>query len=133
MNRNIASLSQWQLIARRFNRHWLAAIALLLIGGLYTLAVFADSFAVNTTYDKDVRYIYTPPMLPKFSLERGFYADAFIQQVDPVTLKRYYHFSPDIYVPLGFFVRDYAYKLLGLFPTNIHFFETIEYTLKLQP
>lgn len=122
MNKNIGSLSQWQLISLRFNRHRLATVALLLIGGLYTLAVFADSFAVNTPYDKDVRYIYAPPMPPKFSLERGFYADAFIQQIDPVTLKRYYHFTPDTYVPLGFFTRDYAYKLLGLLPTRIHFF-----------
>ncbi|MCI5225032.1 MAG: hypothetical protein D3924_20785, partial [Candidatus Electrothrix sp. AR4] len=71
---DIASMSQWQLIALRFKRHRLAAVALLLIGGLYTLAVFADSFAVHTPYDKDVRYIYAPPMLPKFNLDQGFYA-----------------------------------------------------------
>lgn len=119
---NVASLSQWQLIALRFNRHRLAAIALFLIGGLYTLAIFADSFAVNTPYDKDVRFIYAPPMLPKFSPERGFYADALVQQTDPVTLKRSYQFNPDSYVPLDFFVRGYTYKLLGLIPTDIHFF-----------
>ncbi|XOF34511.1 MAG: ABC transporter permease [Candidatus Electrothrix sp. YB6] len=123
MNRNkdIASLSQWQLIALRFNRHRLATVALLLIGGLYTLAFFADSFAVNTPYDKDVRYIYAPPMLPKFSLEQGFYANASIQQTDPVTLRRSYQFTPDTSVPLGFFVKGYTYKLLGLIPTDIHF------------
>ena len=110
MNKNIASLSQWQLIGLRFNRHRLATVALLLIGGLYTLAIFADSFAVNTPYDKDVRYIYAPPMLPKFSRERGFYADAFVQQTDPVTLKRSYQFNPSSSIPLGFFVKGYKYK-----------------------
>jgi peptide/nickel transport system permease protein len=61
-------------------------------------------------------------MLPKFSRERGFYADAFVQQTDPVTLKRSYQFTPETSIPLGFFVRGYAYKLLGLIPTDIHFF-----------
>ncbi len=122
MNKNIASMNQWQLIALRFNRHRLATVALLLIGGLYTLAVLADSFAVNTPYDKDVRYIYAPPMLPKFSQERRFYADAYVQQTDPVTLRKSYHFNPDAYIPLGFFVKGYEYKLLDLIPTDIHFF-----------
>jgi peptide/nickel transport system permease protein len=114
-------MSQWQLIRMRFLRHRLATIAIFFIAGLYTLAFFADSFAVNPTQEKDLRYIYAPPMLPRYSFERGLYTDLYMQKTDPVTRKKYYVRDSENVVPLQLFAQGYTYKLLGIFPTERHF------------
>ncbi len=119
---DVSTMSQWDLINLRFNRHKLAVFALIMIMGLYFIALFADSFAVNDPLEKDIAHIYCPPIFPKFSLDKGLYFNAVKQLTDPITLEKNYTFDPDAPVPLGFFVRDYDYRILGLIPTNIHFF-----------
>lgn len=95
---------------------------MLLILGLYFVALFADSFAVNSPYDKDIDYVYCPPVLPKFSFSKGFYFHAVKQHTDPISLEKSYTVDLKTPVPLGFFVEGFDYKLLGLIPFRTHFF-----------
>ncbi|MDQ3815050.1 MAG: ABC transporter permease [Armatimonadota bacterium] len=116
-----ATLSQWQLIALRFSRHYLAVGSLFILMVLYSLAIFAEFCAPYTRSWNNVDMIYAPPQLPKFSFQYGFYTNRIERQIDPISLKNYYTKTDDI-VPLGFFVRGEPYKLWGLIPTDRHFF-----------
>jgi peptide/nickel transport system permease protein len=118
---SVATLSQWQLIALRFSKHYLAVASLFILMVLYSLAVFAEFFAPYSRGWSDVEMIYAPPQLPKFSPQYGFYTENIHRQIDPITLKNYYTKAGDI-VPLGFFVKGEPYKLWGLIPTARHFF-----------
>jgi peptide/nickel transport system permease protein len=116
-----ATLSQWQLIALRFSRHYLALGSLFLLMVLYSLAIFAEFVAPYTRGWGDVEMIYAPPQLPKYSVKYGFYTNRVQRQIDPITLKNYYTKTDDI-VPLGFFVHGEPYKMWGLIPMDRHFF-----------
>jgi peptide/nickel transport system permease protein len=118
-----ATLSQWQLIRRRFSRHYLAVGSLFILLVLYSVALFAEFVAPYTRGWSNVEKIYAPPQLPKFNFAHGFYTDRVERQIDPITLKNYYLKTDDI-VPLGFFVRGEPYKMWGLIPTDRHLFGT---------
>lgn len=117
-----ASLSQWQLIRRRFSRHGLAVISLCVVGILYLLALFAEFFAPYPSHWGDLDYSYAPPQLPKFSFEHGLYVHGEHQQVNPVTYEKSYYEEPKEIVPLSFFTKGEPVKLLGLIPIKHHFF-----------
>ncbi len=119
---DLASMGQWDLIALRFRKHKLAAISLTLICGLYFIAVFADFFAVNDPIQNNIDYMYCQPSLPKFSFDKGLHACAIRQHTDPIDLRKYYTQDARETVPLGFFVKGYEYRVLGLIPANRHFF-----------
>lgn len=114
-------MSQWQLIRMRFRKHHLATLGLVFICGLYAMAVFADSFAVNPPQEKDLRYMYAPPMLPLFSLKRGLYANFYIQKTDPVNRKKYYIPDTSKYLKLRLFATGYSYRIFGIIPSSTHF------------
>jgi hypothetical protein len=99
-----ATLSQWQLIALRFSKHFLAVASLFILMVLYSLAIFAEFAAPYTRGWGDVEKIYCPPQLPKFSFSNGFYTNRIERQIDPITQKNYYTSTGDV-VPLGFFVK----------------------------
>ncbi len=116
-----ATLSQWQLIGRRFSRHRLAVASLFILLVLYSLALFAEVCAPYTRSWNNVEKIYSPPQIPKFSLKHGFYTNRVERQIDPITFKNYYLRTDEI-VPLGFFVRGEPYKFWGIVPMDRHLF-----------
>lgn len=119
--RDVSQMGQWELIRLRFRKHRIASLCLVLILGLYFLAIFAGFFATNDPIQRDMRYMYAPPTLPTFDFEKGLHVRMLIRHTDPITLRKYYTFSDEI-VPLGFFVRGYTYRLAGIIPSSIHFF-----------
>lgn len=116
------SLSQWQLIRRRFIRHRLATISLAIIINLYFLCVFAEPVALTNGATRNLDFIYCPPQTPHFSLSDGWYVDALEGTMDPVTLRREYRRLDDARIPLGFWVKGEPYKLWGLLPMERHLF-----------
>jgi len=116
------SLSQWQLIRRRFARHRVAVVSLYLLVLLYLGALFAEFFAPYTAVWKNLSYIYCPPQPPRVSLAHGFHICAVEQSVDPVTYKKSYVERREVVVPLGFFVKGEPYRLWGWLPCERHFF-----------
>jgi peptide/nickel transport system permease protein len=116
-----ATLSQWQLIWRRFRKHSLALGSLHLLIALYLVAVCAEFFAPYEANTKNPELIYCPPQIPAFSLKDGLHARELIRHVDPVSLKNYYVQGSGI-VQLGFFVKGVPYHFLGFIPLDRHFF-----------
>jgi len=118
---SIATMSQWQLIWRRFRRHKLAAASLYVLALMYTMAIFAEFFAPYPSRWKDLPHAYCPPQTPKLSSSRGLYVRAVKQHVDPITFQKTYVEDTDDIVPLGFFVKGEPYKFWGLIPWDRHF------------
>jgi peptide/nickel transport system permease protein len=116
------SMGQWDLIALRFRRHRLASFSLVLLSGLYFIALFAGFFSMNDPVEKDVRFMFAPPSLPSFSFSRGFYVHPMQRHADPVTQRSYYSLDRGQILPLGFFVQGHPYRVAGLFPSTTHFF-----------
>ena len=117
------TLSQWQLIRRRFGKHHLATASLFLLIIMYTLAIFAEFFAPYPSGQKNALYTYCPPAkIPKISMENGLYIQAVRKHKNPITHQKTYVLNGGKVVPLGFFVKGEPYKLWGLIPWDRHFF-----------
>lgn len=119
---NLESLSQWQLIRRRFQKHKLALVSLNILVILYFVALFAGFFAPQRESFKNLDYTYAPPQYPRFNFSDGFFVYDLQRQKDPITLRQYYIKDVEKKIPLGFFVRGEPYKLLGLIKTDRRFF-----------
>ncbi len=117
-----ATLSQWQLIRRRFKRHRLAVVGAWMLLTLYLMAAMAEFIAPYGSGHRDLDYIYCPPQLPQFSFEHGLHTPALRQQVDPITFGKTYLADDNAIVPLGFLVRGESYRLFGLVPWDVHLF-----------
>ncbi|MGE9293715.1 MAG: ABC transporter permease [Puniceicoccales bacterium] len=125
---DIATYSQWQLIRKRFSRHFLAVISLFILAVLYLTAIFADFIAPHSTGWGDVENIYAPPQPPRFSWEDGLYIEKLQRHRDPVSFKQYYTRTGER-VPLGFFAKGEPYKLWGLIPMERHLLGPKEYNV----
>ena len=119
--RTTETLSQWQLIRRRFARHRLASWALYFLALLYLLAIFAEFVAPYTREWRNLDFAYCPPQTIRLNLSHGLHAPAYVQRTNPVTFQKTYELAPERSVPLGFFVKGVPYKLWGLIPWNRHF------------
>ncbi len=117
--------SQWQLMWRKFRRHRLAMVSLLVILFLYSLALFAEFYSINDPHKRHVKYAKAPPHTLYFVDEDGnFHLVPFIydlkQELDMDTLQRNYTEDRSNRYHLRFFVEGEPYKLLGLLDSNIH-------------
>ncbi len=123
-----ASLSQWQLIWRRFLRSRMAVIGAVIVGLFYLVAVLGEFIA---PYDLSTRFtdaIYAPPMLPRFvDVDGNWSARPFVyglvKDMNPETLE--IHYTPDTAVkhPIYLGVRGVEYKVLfGVTKTNWHLY-----------
>ncbi len=116
-----ATLSQNQLIVRRFSKHSLAVASLFLLIVLYSLALFAEFAAPYTSGYSNVGMIYAPPQPPQFNFSDGLHVPRIERRIDPINLRNYYIQAPGV-TKLGFFVKGDPYKMWGLIPTDRHFF-----------
>ena len=119
--------SQWQLMWRKFRRHRLAIFSLVIIIFLYSIAIFAEFYAVNDHMKRHVKYAKAPPNTLYFVDETGqFHLIPFIydqkQELDMDTLQRNYTEERSRRYHLKFFVKGERYTVLGLFETDIHLF-----------
>lgn len=116
-----ASLSQWQLIRRRFVKHKLAVASVFVIVLLYLIAAGAEFFAPYDKMNGDLAHAYCPPQPIRFSLSDGLHIKRVELVRNPVTYERRYVQTDDV-VPLGFFVKGDPVKLFGVIPMERHFF-----------
>lgn len=108
------TLTQWQLIRRRFSRHRMAVLSLQVLLVLYGVAALAEFFAPSSPQWRSLDHMYSPPQLPRLSLRRGLYVYPVRAVVDPVTFRRRYVEDRDWIVPLVPFGRGPPYRLWGL-------------------
>jgi peptide/nickel transport system permease protein len=117
---------QWQLVWWKFRRHKLAQIAMVTLGILYFIALFAEFVS---PYDPQTRYKDYSAMSPTHLHIRdanGSFHLPFVYAVtrarDPVTLRPVYTEDTSARFPIGLFVEGEAYKLWRLIPGTIHLF-----------
>ncbi len=119
---DVGTLTQWQLIRRRFKRHRMAMIALNVLIILYVMAAFCEFFAPYPSAWRNLDFMYAPPQLPRFNLQHGWYAEAIERHQDTITFQQRYAAVEDEVVPLSFFVKGEPYKMFGLLEWDRHFF-----------
>ncbi len=122
-----ANESYMALVWRRLRRSWTGTIGLVLVALLLIMAIFAEFFAPMDPKATDVGF--APPQMMSFHDKDGnfvfqprVYGLTESEELDPVTFQPIV--GPDYDNPnlLGFFVKGAEYKLLGLIPTDRHFF-----------
>ena len=125
--------SSWQLMRRKFFKHKLA-----LFGGLVLLIfyivgpLFAGFFSPADVMHRHRGYVLAPPQVPQIFHEgrlRRPFVYGYDLTRDPETLRRIYTKNKTKIHPINFFVRGHEYKLLGLFPTDVHFVGVREGTM----
>ena len=118
--------SQWRLIWRKFSRHRLALVGMIVLALLYLAAAFG---AFVSPYDPGAfsDHPFTPPQRVRFVDADGrLHLRPFVylldQSLNMRTLAREYAENRAEKRFVRFFTRGYEYKLFGLLPTDIHLF-----------
>lgn len=117
--------SQWTLMGRKLKKHKLAKISMFILLILYLSALFADFLAPYGLEEFDALYKDSAPTKIHFEYE-GEYIGPHIYKLQK-TINRE-DFSVTItedtseYYKIEFFTEGPEYKILGLFPCNIHLF-----------
>lgn len=117
---------QWQLIWWRFRRNRVALFSGFIVILIYLIAVFAEFLAPYSSDYYNGRFTFAPPQPLHFLVktEEGTrlqpHVYGFSLEVDPESFKRTFVPDPEKIVPVHFFAEGEAYRLFGLFPTNIH-------------
>jgi peptide/nickel transport system permease protein len=118
--------SQWKLIWWKFRKHRLASIAWPLLVVLYLGAVFADFLSPSVPLARFPEAKFAPPTPIHFRDDEGRWQWPFVygivRETDPETMRRTFVVDKSRKYPLRFFTRGEPYKLLGIFPTDIHLF-----------
>lgn len=121
-----SALSHRQLVWIQFKKHRLAQISLALLALFYFIAIFCEFFAPYRLGDRHAKYTYFPPQDVHFFDEDGFNFRPFVygvkRTIDKKTFKKIYEEDKTKKYPIRLFVRGNAYKLWGLFETDIHLF-----------
>lgn len=121
--------TQWQLMWRKFKKHKLAMVGMIILIILYTLGIFSEFFATQDIAKRSTSAISMSPTVIHFIDEEGnFSLQPFVygkkQEEDPVTWRKIYVDDPGQKYKLSFFYKGDPYKLLGIIPCDIHFFGT---------
>jgi len=127
VEKDIAAMTQRQLIYRRFKKHRLAIISIFVLVLFYFVGALAPGFFAPYNKFADFEYTYLPPQPVKFIDDEGnFHFRPFTyewkQERDPDTWHVTCSLDKSSRHPIYFFVRGAEYKLLGLFKTDIHLF-----------
>lgn len=115
----------FQLVWRRFRRSRISILGGLIVITLMILAAFAEFFSPNPIYGDNLKDAFLPPnrihfvdAQGQFSLRPFVYG--VVGEMDPKTFRVIWVEDTSKKYYLHFFVQTWPYKLLGLFPTNLH-------------
>lgn len=117
---------QWRLMWWRFRKHRMALASAVVVIAFYTLALFADFFAISDPRLSDVEVAYLSPQTIHW-FDGGFnpHVKKVIGARDPVSFKKVYTTDPEVNIPIRLFVRGYEYSLFGLIPWDRHLIGTV--------
>jgi peptide/nickel transport system permease protein len=124
----VSLASNWTLVWWRFRKHRLAMVSAAVLIGLYTIVLVPDFFSTQDPEATDARLAFIPVQRPR--LFEGFRwnprVPAVVGKRNPTTLRMEWQVDPEKTFGVRFFVRGYPYRVLGLFPTNVHLLGTAE-------
>lgn len=117
--------SQWQLIWRKFKRHKLAVVSVLVLAFFYFIAITYEFWA---PYDKQTQhqdFLNAPPTRIHLFDSEGKFRGPFVYDlsgaIDFETFTRVYKEDESQIHPIRFFQRGDSYRFWGIFRTDLHF------------
>ena len=118
--------SHWQLMWWKFRKHRVAIIGTTVIALMYLVALFCEFLAPYDLNRKDVMKIFAPPQRIHFFDQGRFHLRPFVygidREIDQKSLRKIYTENKSQMYRLRLFVRGDAYKMWGLFESNLHLF-----------
>lgn len=121
VKKEVSELSQTQLMVRRFMRSKLSVFGAVMIILIYLIIIFADFLAPYHFDDQFSDAVWVAPTKLRFQGGKvGVFGSKTV--LDPDTFTYTFTEDPDTFYPIKLFAREWDYKLLWLFPTNIHLF-----------
>ena len=119
------SESYSQLVWRRFRRSRVSIVGGLMVLILGIMSIFADFFSPTSIYQQDLKNAFISPQQIHFVDSTGaFHLQPFVYKlgntIDPKTFQVAWIEDKKTIYPIQFFVHSWPYKLLGLFPTDVH-------------
>lgn len=123
----VGRMSLWQLMWHQFLRNRLAIAGGIGLIVLYLAILFAGFLAPYDYMKTEEDYMFRPPQWPHFIDKEGeFHLRPFVYGVeatlDKDTWKWVHKTDYSKVYPIHFLVHGAPYKLLGLFPTDVHLF-----------
>jgi peptide/nickel transport system permease protein len=119
---------QWKLVWWKFRRHRLAQLAMVVLGILYFIAIFAEVVSPYDPLHRMKEFTGMPPtpvhMVDAAGNLRLPFVYKPVQSRDLETLRPIYKEDTTQIFPIKLFVQGDEYKLWGVFTTNIHLFGT---------
>lgn len=119
--------SQWQLIWRKFKKHTLANVAGPVILLLYLCAIFADFLSPTLPGSRFTNYLAASPQAIRIHDGERFqwpFIYDIKRSTDPKTFRRTYALDKTTTYTIHLLTKGEPYKLLGLFPSDVHLFGT---------
>ncbi|HEY9075283.1 MAG TPA: ABC transporter permease [Anaerolineaceae bacterium] len=117
---------QWQLVWWKFRRHKLAQLAMIVLGLLYFIAIFAEFVAPYDPLHRIKEFTGMRPTPIHIIDTEGKIHLPFVyapmQARDPETLRPIYKEDTSKIYPIQLFVKGDPYKLWGLIPGDIHLY-----------
>ena len=117
--------SQWELVRRKFKRHKLARVGVVVLAIFYTIAIFAGFLSLNDFQVRDVDHVTMPPQNLHFFDEQGkFHLRPFVcdykYTLNMDTLERTFEEDISNCYDIQFMVRTHPYEFWGIFETDLH-------------
>ncbi len=121
----VYTASQWTLMWWRFQQHKLALVSIVVLFLFYFVALFCEFFAPHDPNRFNPKWVLAPPMKLHFVDAGGaFHLQPFVygyqSKRDMDTLAVVVVPDEKLVYPVRLFVRGDAYKLWGLFATDLH-------------
>jgi peptide/nickel transport system permease protein len=112
----------WKLVWWRFKKHRLALVSVIFLLAIMTVALFPEFFSTMDPYESRTQGSFMPPQ------RIHFFADGTVQPFvyaiegkrNPTTLRMEWKADTTKKLPIRFFVKGYEYRVLGLFPADLH-------------
>jgi peptide/nickel transport system permease protein len=110
---------------RKFRKHKLALIGLVVTALIYLVALLAPFISTESPYATNSEYTYAPPQPLRLwdtsdGFDFGLYAYGYTSGVDMETFTRTFETDKSVKVPVGLFVKGDEYKLFGLITWDRH-------------
>ncbi len=111
----LGSLSQTQLVLRRFRRHRLAVASLFVLLFLYAMGMLAEWVAPYVPDQRHLSHPYAPPQVLRWNWSDGLHVKALRAHTDPITFRKSYS-EAETAVPLRWFAKAEPVRLWGVLP-----------------
>ena len=118
----ISVASNWTLVWWRFRKHRLALVSAAVLIVLYAIVLCPDFFSTQDPELTEARLAFIPMQRLHLFDGGGFrpWVPAVVGKRNRTTLRMEWTTDPGRAVGVGFFVRGYSYRVLGVIPADLH-------------